>query len=81
MEMMQPIPTRAQIKRAWLKHAHSFDRCEPPLALVISSSPPIKQRLHEADFWKICFFSLQVYKEAKISQWKTSKDLGKGKDI
>jgi len=22
------IPTRAQIARAWLKHAHSFDRCE-----------------------------------------------------
>jgi len=28
MEMMQPIPTRAQIERAWRKHAHSFDRCE-----------------------------------------------------
>ena len=27
MEMMQPIPTRAKIARAWLEHAHSFDRC------------------------------------------------------
>ena len=24
---MQPIPTRAKIARAWLEHAHSFDRC------------------------------------------------------
>ena len=28
---MQPIPTRAQIARAWLKHAHSFDRCGRPV--------------------------------------------------
>ena len=38
MEMMQPIPTLAQIARAWLKHAHSFDRCEP-LARSNSISP------------------------------------------
>ena len=25
MEIIRPIPTRAQIARAWLKHAHSFD--------------------------------------------------------
>ena len=27
MEIVQPIPTRAKIARAWLEHAHSFDRC------------------------------------------------------
>ena len=29
MEIIRPIPTRAQIARAWLKQAHSFDRCGP----------------------------------------------------
>ena len=27
MEIVQPIPTRAKIARAWLEHAHSIDRC------------------------------------------------------
>ena len=27
MEIVQPIPTRAKLARAWLEHAHSFDRC------------------------------------------------------
>ena len=27
MEIVQPIPTRAKIARAWLEHAHSFDPC------------------------------------------------------
>ena len=33
MEIVQPIPTRAKIARAWLKHAHSFDRCVPELSI------------------------------------------------
>ena len=33
MEIVQPIPTRAKIARAWLEHAHSFDRCVPELSI------------------------------------------------
>ena len=41
MEIVQPIPTRAKIARAWLEHAHSFDRC-----VVFSRTQKSRSSLH-----------------------------------
>jgi len=53
MEMMQAIPTRAQIASAWLKHVHSFDRCghaaDPPYCSYSKSSPPKKVTEKKSD--------------------------------
>ena len=49
MEIVQPIPTRAKIARAWLEHAHSFDRCVTAYILDIGHQwygqlTPVKTR-------------------------------------
>ena len=58
MEIVQPIPTRAKIARAWLEHAHSFDRCvgsvavQPSHKLEVARVPVLGADQKKSGLWR-----------------------------
>ena len=78
MEIVQPIPTRAKLARAWLEHAHSFDRCVAGALIKLprhvyspNSEASVSNDGKITGFCKFLFLSSVIKFDNEMSEVKT----------